>query len=304
MKIANRIVMAIASAVLLFASYFKIEHVLTKPIITEGFWESREFYIIQIPLVTGLAIWLVCGIFRKAGWLLGVLAFLVFCADTIYKLASGAASCGCFGTVEVDPKVTLFAINIPMLILLLVFRPKGEKLLPPPWPKFDHFVGCALPTFLLLGTIVGVTWHYEPAMVTEDYQVVDEQGWVGQRLPMLDYIDVGYEMEEGLWVVLFYHWDCPECREAIPVYNEFNEMLMGNEQAIRFAFVEIPPYGTPENDPIPEDTNCLLGKLDERKKWYAGSPVLFVIQDGIVLNGWQLEVPLELDVLLGETLGM
>ena len=298
MKTANRIVMTLASGVLIFATVFKVNQVLREPILSKGFWESREFYIIQIPLLLGLAIWLICGIFRKAGWLLGITAFAVFSCDTLYKMISGSASCGCFGTVQVDPKVTLFAINLPILALLIAFGPKGEKLLPPPWPKWDHFFGVALPTFMLLGLLAGVMIKIEPPIVTEKYELVQEKDWKGSVLPMIEYTDIADQISEGLWVLFFYHHDCPNCREMMPVYDEMNEMLIGNEDAINFAFIEMPPYGPSDDSPVPAGTKCLLGKLDERKKWYGTSPIVIAVQDGIVLGGWQINIPESLDELL------
>lgn len=146
--------MILTGAVLIVASFLKIHMLTTQPVKTEPFWESWLFFVIQIPLVLGLGIWLVSGLFRMAAWLLGTLGLLVFLGDTLYKAFSGAESCGCFGSVEVDPWVTLFAFNLPFLALMLIFRPKGEKLLPPPWPNPNHFLGVAVPTFLLLPAVV------------------------------------------------------------------------------------------------------------------------------------------------------
>jgi hypothetical protein len=48
---------------------------------------------------------------------------------TLYKAVTGAASCGCFGSVHVNPWITLFAIDLPALLALSIFRPK--PVLPP-----------------------------------------------------------------------------------------------------------------------------------------------------------------------------
>ncbi len=158
MKTANKIVMILTGVVLIVASVLKAHHLLTEPIVSGGFWESRLFFVIQIPLVLGLGIWLVSGLFRKAAWLLGVLALFVFLADTLYKALADAESCGCFGSVEVDPWITLIVFNIPFLLLMLIFRPRDEKLLPPSWPNIDHFLGVAIPTVILLPAVVALLW--------------------------------------------------------------------------------------------------------------------------------------------------
>ncbi len=149
----NHAVMILTGSVLIVASFLKVHLMTTQPIVGDHLWEQWEFFLIQVPLVLGLGIWLVSGLFRKAGWILGILALLVFLGDTVYKAVTGAESCGCFGTVEVDPWVTLFAFNLPFLALMLIFRPKGEKLFD--WPRWDHFIGIAVVTALLLPATVG-----------------------------------------------------------------------------------------------------------------------------------------------------
>ncbi len=299
MKIANRIVMTITSLVFIFAVTFKIKQLLTEPIISTGFWQSREFYIIQVVLELGLAIWLICGIFRKFAWLIATIGFAGFSCITLYKALGGFESCGCFGTVKVNPWITLLAVDLPILILLLIFRPRAEKFFD--WPRLEHLIACAVPTFMLLGFVGYVTTHYEPASSTQEYEVVDAQGWIGKPLPMLEYIDLNSDadLNSGICVILFYHFDCPNCRVALPIYNEMNEMLMGNQDEIKFAFIEMPPYGGEEDEnPVPQNTQCITGKLREDKKFYAASPLLIITHDSIVTKVFEVEVPLKLDELL------
>ncbi len=346
MKIANKIVMAVAGAFLIAAAVLKGHQLLTEPIISKGFWESWEFFVIQIPLELGLGIWLVCGLFRKAGWLLAAIAFGGFIGVTGYKAITGAASCGCFGTVHVNPWITLSAIDIPLFVLLLIFRPRGYKLLPPPWPSARHFFGVAIPTFILLPAAVFILIFNKPPDKTDKYEVVKPQEWMTikpaepkikpkikpakpeikpeikleikpivnnqsatpqpaepnnkpaatakaevQEWPLLKSIDIADSLREGIAVVLLYHYDCPECREAIPKYDQMCHDLAGNEDSIKFAFVAIPPYGTEKDNPIPAGTLCMTGKLDSHKRWIFQTPVVVIIRDGIVVKYWEARAP-------------
>ena len=293
MKIANKIVMIAAGVVFIAATALKAYQLLTEPIISTGFWESWEFFVIQIPLELGLGIWLICGLFRKAAWLLGVLSFGLFICVTLQKGLIGAESCGCFGTVHVNPWITLFAMDVPFFVLLLIFRPKGEKLLPPPWPSAKHFFGVAIPTFVLLATILPVLifnrverqeiWtKNEPSSPTTQ----NEQEW-----SMLKHIDIADSVRTEMAIILFYHYDCPDCREAIPRYEQMNSELAGNEDAIRIAFIETPPYGPEDESPIPAETRSLTGRLDASEKWYFTTPLVVVIRDGIVIKSWEAKAP-------------
>ncbi len=294
----NRLVMAIAAAILLFAAITKYSMIMTEPILSRGFWESRDFFIIHIFLTTGLGIWLVCGLFRKAAWLLALMAFTVFIGDTLYRGIIGEVSCGCFGRVVVDPWLTLFAINVPMVVLLLLFRPIGEKLLPPPWPSARHFFAVAIPTFILLGVILFTAFNYLPPAQTDQYKVIDHQEWIGTEFEMLRQIDVADSLRDGLCLVLFYHNDCPTCREAIPVYSQMYDEITAEGNTTKIAFIEMPPYGAATDTPIPVDSRCIAGRLDDTMKWYAATPLLVVIEDGIVIKSFEYEVPLDFDSLM------
>jgi thiol-disulfide isomerase/thioredoxin len=283
--------------VLIIATALKIHQMLTEPIISKGFWESWEFFFIQIPLELGLGIWLICGLFRKAGWLLGLIGFAGFIGVTLYKALIGAESCGCFGTIHVNPWITLSLIDMPIFLLLAIFRPKGEKLLPPPWPRAAHFFAIAIPTFILLGAI-------EYVLITNKQEKPAAQDWVIKSAaeqktvwPLLEDIDISNKLKTGLWVVLMYHYDCPDCARAIPDYLEMHKSLAGNENAINFAFIEMPPYGGEKQQLISPDSNVTRGRLSDKKKWFFQTPVVVVLSDGAVSGAWEGKAP-NLDEIL------
>ena len=322
MKKANMVVMVVVGLVLIAATVLKIHQLLTEPIISKGFWESWEFFLIQIPLELGLGVWLISGLFKKAGWLTAVIAFAGFTVVTLQKGLIGAESCGCFGTVSVNPWITLLAIDSPLLILLLFFRPIGQKLLPPPWPSAKHFWGVAIPTVIFLVAIEPILIFNKPPDSTDEYEVVKPDEWVKQtppdsnqttqtqtpqtqtndippveEWPMLEYIDIADALRSDIAVVMLYRDDCHDCHDAMPLYDEMAREMAANE-SIRFAFIEIPPYSPQQDDAIPSDTPCLMGKLDSSIEWYnITTPLVVVTDDGSVLNFWEGRAP-DLDEIL------
>ena len=307
MKIANRIITVVAGFVLIVAAVLKIHQLLTEPIISKGFWESWEFFLIQIPLELGLGIWLVCGLFRKAAWMVAVLSFGLFIAVTLQKGLIGAESCGCFGRVKVNPWITLSAIDIPLFLGLVIFRPKGLKLLPPPWPSARHFFGVAIPTFIVFGIIMPVLIFNKPPDKTDKYEVVRPKEWIRKEPPgekqvreewsMLKSIDIADSLRSNIAIVVFYSTECEACHDAIPLYDKMSRDMAGNKDSMRFAFIEIPPYASEQDSFVPVDTPCLTGRLDSSKDWYIQTPLVVVVQDGLVVKSWESETP-QLDEIL------
>jgi thiol-disulfide isomerase/thioredoxin len=299
MRIANRIITVVAGLVLIVASALKIHQLLTEPIISKGFWESWLFFVIQIPLELGLGIWLVCGLFRKAAWMLAVLAFGLFIVVTLQKGLIGAESCGCFGRVKVNPWITFSVIDIPLFLGMVIFRPKGLKLLPPPWPTKGHFFGVAIPTFIAFSVIMPYLIFHKPPDKTDKYEVVKPQEWIrkaplgGKReeWSMFKYIDIADSLRSNIVIVVFYSTGCDTCHKAIPLYDQMGRDMAGNEDSIRFAFIEIPPYASEKDDIVPVDTPCLRGRLDSSKKWYVQTPLVVVVQDGVAVKFWEAETP-------------
>ncbi|MHC4266600.1 MAG: thioredoxin domain-containing protein [Planctomycetota bacterium] len=243
------------------------------------------------PLELGLSIWLLSGLFRKGAWLVTTFSFGIFIAATLQKVLIGAASCGCFGRVHVNPWITLTAIDIPIFLALLLFRPVGYKLLPPPWPSAKHFFSVAIPTFVALGILVPVLAFNKPPEKTDEYEVLSPEEWISDQMPLLGHIDIGDILSEGVSFILFYHHDCPNCQEAIPMYEQIARDYEVFEQGIQFAFIEGPPFGQPEEDIVPADTVCYTGQLDEEKEWYFTSPLMVLTLDGVVIKVWEVDTP-------------
>lgn len=154
--------------ILIAASMLKAHQLITVPIVTEGFWESWLFLVIQVPLELSLGIWLVSGLFRKAGWILAVMCFAGFIIVTLYKALAGEVSCGCFGRVDVNPWITLWFVDILFFVLLVLFRPVRCKLLPPPWPSTKHFFAVVLPSAVIIAALVPTLIFNKPDHIQPD----------------------------------------------------------------------------------------------------------------------------------------
>ena len=312
MKKASNIVVKILAIVLLAAAVLKGWQLLTEPVANSDTWSYRPFLILTVELEFALAIWLLSGLFKKAAWLVSLLCFSAFSAITLYKGSTGAESCGCFGSVHVNPWITLFAIDLPAVIALSIFRPglsfppalsflrKQESMknlvkeFLTPLPSAPRFAMTAFLTLAILGISAPILAFNEPPQITSRYEVLEPETWVGQKLPILEHIDIAESLKTGTWLVLFYHYDCPDCAMAIPKYEKITRNLAGNEDFLRIALIAVPPYG---QGPVSENSPCTLGRLAETKEWFVTTPAVALLTDGKVTSAWEEKAP-DLDTIL------
>jgi thiol-disulfide isomerase/thioredoxin len=307
---AGNIVLKVLGLLLLTAAVLKGQELLTVPAANRDFWSWRPFLIFQVEFELALGLWLLSGLFPRLAWLAALLCFGLFCGVTLYKGLTGAASCGCFGRVHVDPWVTLLAVDLPAVVALGLFRPRlvfaslpsgvqgrlpggttgRESLrrmltaLAQPLPSRARLAATAVPGLALLGLTTPMLAFREPAPVTSTYEVLEPQTWVGKELPILKHIDIAEKLGKGRWLVLLYHHDCPDCAMAIPLYEQMARDLAGNEDFLQIALVAIPPYG---QGSVSTDCPCLLGKLDQRRTWFVTTPATALLTNGQVRSTWE-----------------
>jgi hypothetical protein len=178
-KFMNIAVMTLAGLFLIVATGLKFHQMLNECIPSwqdnpTGFWESYEFFLIQIPLEFALGVWMVSGLFRKAAWLAGTAAYFAFIFVTLAKVITGAETCGCFGQIHVDPMITLCAIDIPFFVLLAIFWPKGGKLLPPPWPNLFYMAVVAAPIVAVMVLAPSMLVTFKPECIKVEEKASDE----------------------------------------------------------------------------------------------------------------------------------
>jgi hypothetical protein len=325
------LVLTVLGLLLLTAAVLKGHELLTVPVASEGLWSWRPFLIFQVEFELALGIWLLSGLFKSLAWLAGLGCFSLFCCVTLYKGLTGATSCGCFGSVHVDPWITLAAIDLPALALLLVFRPPGI------WSTYHRsyllsvrilrlsqracqrrarlssthlgsilrsslgglMSGRLAATVCISTTALCVTTPVlalnKPAMATTKYEVLEPETWVGKELPILPYVDIGEQLATGNWLLVLYHYDCPDCSRAIPMYEQMARDMEGNEDVLRIALVEVPPYG---QSLVSRDSPCVLGRLTDVKEWFVTTPAIVLLTNGQIMSAWQEEWP-DLGQLLG-----
>lgn len=121
------------------------------------------------------------------------------------------------------------------------------------------------------------------------YVILEPESWVGQQLPIAQYIDL--DLSNGEWIVLLHRHDCSECQAAVPQYERLAASLpLGSP---RVALVEIPPFG----GEVVTEPICARVKLGGDRDWFVQTPMEIRLRDGIVTQA-STELP-----ALGPTVG-
>lgn len=295
MKASSNAVLKVLGILLLVAAVLKGWQLLTEPVANSDIWSYRPFLILTVELELALAIWLLSGVFRKAAWLAGLLCFSFFSMITLYKAVTGAASCGCFGSVQINPWITLFAIDLPAVVALSMFRPAPGK--PESVGNSRLRFSTAAMAVLLVGIPAGVAMAtYKPTGLTSegeiigdsDFVVLEPKGWVGKRFPVLDYVSIGENLAEGEWITVFYYHGCPDCRELLPRIRGLLLEICARFDGLHVAFIETPPC----NERMTEEN------AHDRFRWtklstsrFVITPTIVHISGGKVVAVWQKHVP-------------
>lgn len=289
-KNTNKLVLNLLGLLLLTAAVMKGWQLLTEPVANKDIFSNRAFLIFTVEFELALGIWLISGLFKKAAWLSALLCFGLFSAITFYKAITGADNCGCFGSVKINPWITLLTIDLPAVIALAIFRPSQLSRNPllflknilAPLPSISRLATIFSIGIIVLAVTSCVLSFNEPEKITTDYEVLEPATWIGKELPIIDYIDIGHQLKTGNWLLLLYHHDCPDCQKAITELKDIADNLAGNEDFLKIALIEVPPYGANIIN-----KNCILGQLDNSKEWFVTTPVIILLDQNQIQQTWE-----------------
>jgi hypothetical protein len=279
----QRVVPLALGALLLLTAGLKIHELSTEPAAGKDLGTSRWFLIALSDCELLLGTWLLAGVWPKACRIVALATFGVFAVIALDKTIAGDAFCGCLGKVPFDPRYALI-LDVAAVVALVAWRPGGHGVLRV--LREIHFAGI-LALLLLIGGATYISATRRPPMLDADGNLpgsgtivlLRPEKWVGERLPLLKYIDIGDRLKEGKWIVLLYHDSCPDCRKAIPKYERLAGDLATRKDGQQVAIIEVPPYATA---PLLKVRGCVPGRLDETKEWFVRTPVEVALDGGIV----------------------
>jgi hypothetical protein len=183
-----------------------------------GPFDPRDLFALLILVELVLALWLVVGGFDRIRFICGIGCFALFLVFSLYEVSQLAPSCGCFGRARVPPAITAtFDLTV---VIALWFTHRDHVLCTAIWKHRKGFAtGSGL--VFLAGLAIADARTHRPSEANAGIEplVLDPIAWVNRPFPLFDSIDGASVMERGRWLLVFYHFDCDACRNAIPKYR-------------------------------------------------------------------------------------
>jgi hypothetical protein len=251
----------------------------------DGIFHSRWFNVLVVEFELFFGLWLVFGFLPKLTRLVAIGCFSTFTIVSLYKALSGEMSCGCFGSVEVNPWITML-LDLVIVTLLIFFRPCESigiawlhyKNLSKQYVKLNIFVViwliiASVVTFMMLSVkendYAELGKEFIGAGGKKTILLVPDK-WKGKKFPLLPYIEpieIQNELIYGKWIVVLYHKNCPKCKEVI------DSLIAGKTK--NWIGIEVSPTK------IESGINKVV-KLRGIPYWDTDTPCEIFLVDGIV----------------------
>jgi len=220
----------------------------------------------------------------------GIVMLGAFLPVLVGDVALGAESCGCFGSVEVNPWVTLvtdvtFLFGLIFLgrrdsrLALGRFLPTSRVIAAGAWSLLSVLAAFALPADNPAAPSAATA--SEALLPVDGYYLPDYEEWIGRPFRDLDIASwitgLPVDLEAGQQYVIFFRKDCEHCHELMEVY--FNGSLDWPTTAV--AVPEREGWPTENLQPFP-CVGCRVAELPAGIDWFLQTPVLVRLADGVV----------------------
>ncbi len=229
-----------------------------------------------------VAFLLASGTYPRVMSILTQFLFGVFALYSFVLGSLGVPACGCFGALTVSPWLA-FGIDVLVLATWVSFstvwvRRKRLSILVP-W--FGLLVAASLTTAAVGESAVETTAQ---VLTGRPATVLRPASWVGNRLPILDSTSLGTRLSLGEWIIVLHR---PGCSACIALHDEYENLgIEFAAERVRkrgVAFIEVGYRDSRLSSPDrPTNDAYEIGWLDEKIDWFAPTPTVLLLRDGIV----------------------
>jgi hypothetical protein len=273
--VSINLVRFLLGTILLVAAALKADSFLTSSASLP--WYFTAALVFAELILAGL---LFSGAMPVVTWWATVLCFSCFALVAGVKLWRGAVDCGCFGAIATPPWVALTIDLSAVAALIFKYRE---------WHALRRINASSNVTRLpmaigfALVVVIGMKSIVSLSRVQTTLAEGDPTYWVGQRLPLLDEIDIGAELSSGAWTVILHRSGCTKCDDLLS-----DAESLSHQPDSRIALVEL--MAADAGTEIAFSTSgMLLGHLRRSEFHVIPAPLVIQIDDGrVVFAGDQL----------------
>ncbi|MDY3554879.1 hypothetical protein R5W24_004010 [Gemmata sp. JC717] len=274
---------------LIIAAVLKASDLTTSPASTQVFASKHIFTLVlsEVEVVLGIAV--VLSISRRRVSLIATVLFAMFSLVAAYKSITGQLSCDCLGEVSIAPHYILIIDFIAVVVFAIDWRVGLST--SDEWSRWRNaiFLGSvviatgiiAYSTVLWRGLAEYSTGDRVIAFGADDFIAVNPTDLVGKRFDLANEIDVGGQLQDGSWLVVFYRKECGECKDLIERLVAEGPTAIGVSGEYRICFVFV---GNGTTSARPTASPVLFGRLNPDRHWVMKTPCAMLARGGSVIK--------------------
>lgn len=277
---AERTVCALLGVLLIVAAFAKgLSPADSVASVLQGWPLAAQLLAVEAELMFGII--LLCGFLGKLAHCIALVVFALFATFALQSVVAHEESCGCFGAITIDPRLTL-VVDLAALTALGATWPSRAERLFPARPASSRMIAGAALAAISAGVLLGIakvgiapTQSLNAMVSTGGVVLFEPEAWVGKKLPLLGLLENAQGLADGEWAVLMHHHGCPDCERVRPIYE--NRINRGE----RVLLIETPPFDGQGREAIPK-----LGYawLPDDREWFVQTPVEILLDDGLVVS--------------------
>lgn len=233
-----------------------------------------------------------------AGWLLAVppvttaskfahatIAFSL-AAGSIWKWSTGAATCGCFGHMEVAPWMTAtVAASVGAAYLFQAFTSRPSQMA----STWRNSVGQSLQLVAMTVAsllLLHIGWlHLDRIHTAASVEIsADPVDWPGLKFPLADHLNCNapIDLKRGDWIVLLVRSGCGKC-------NETKQRMLGGRRkeaghGVPLAIIDLSPSESPTAEQARSPSAISHCTLMWSNAWRIPTPLVVRISEGVVIS--------------------
>ena len=221
-----------------------------------------------------LSMWLISGFYASVARSFCIFTFSFFCCVRLVRIYNGESSCGCFGSLQTSPYLSLL-FNIIALLVLTRWRPGSSHFRSQTLIQIGYLARAVLVTTLIFSSLyfqrsisVGDVGEQ---LGNSDTIVLTASEWVSNPFHLKKFIEGGDIFAEGSWRIILYDPTCKDCKETISTQT--------NSKKTKRKIALIRVRGDSRLDLSLGDFHS---NLDSNYRWFAALPIVVDVDDGIV----------------------